>query len=93
MQMTLDLPGTLHDRLCRAMARGVAESEGELVSQAIEQYLDSLDHEWIDEQFASMASDPSYQALQRGLADEFAALDEETWRMIEPQDAAPQSRA
>jgi len=88
MRMTLDLPGTLHDRLRQAMARGVAESEGMLVSQAIEQFLDSLDREWVDEQFASMATDPSYQALQRELAGEYAALDEETWRMIEPPDAA-----
>ncbi len=88
MQMTLDLPSTIHDRLRRAMARGVAESEDALVSQAIEEFLDSLDREWIDEQFAAMASDPSYQALQCDLVGEFAALDEETWRMIEPPDAA-----
>jgi hypothetical protein len=70
------------------MARGLAESEGALVSQAIEQYLDSVDREWIDEQFASMATDPDYQALQLELVGEFAVLDSEAWQLIEAPDAA-----
>lgn len=61
---TVDLPASLRERLQRALERGVAKSQNALIVEAIDQMLDSLERAWIDEQFAAMADDTSYNAQQ-----------------------------
>jgi len=69
---TVEIPLQLRKRIEPAVERGVAKNQNALIIQAVEPYLDQLERAWIDEQFAAMANDDAYQALQLNMLDEFS---------------------
>lgn len=87
VRTTIDLPISVRDRIQQAVARGAARSQNALIVQAIEQWLKHLDRSWVDAQFETMETDPSYRALQLAIAEEFRPLDRETWPPDEVGDA------
>lgn len=80
VRTTLDLPRSFRQRIARAVERGAARSQNALVIQAIEDYLAHLEREWIDDQFAQMADDATYQTLNLQIAAEFEGSD---WEAIQ----------
>lgn len=85
---TIDLSVTLRDRVQRAVERGAARSQNALIIQAVEQWLQTQERNWLDAQFASMETDENYRALQLTIAEEFVPLDREAWQSSEVGDAA-----
>jgi hypothetical protein len=61
----------------------MVKSQNALIVQAVEQHLHELQRAWIDQQFVAMGKDDAYQALQLSIIDEFAGVDEESWRKSE----------
>lgn len=53
----------------------------------VEEYLDRLEKEWIDEQFAQMEHDERYRVLNLQIAREFEASDCEALQMVEGAEA------
>lgn len=86
VRTTLTLPGTLRDRIERAVDRGAATSRNNFIVQAVESYLEQQEQAWIDAQFAKMAQDEKYQALQRKVAAEFSASD---WEALQADEDRP----
>jgi metal-responsive CopG/Arc/MetJ family transcriptional regulator len=84
VRTTLTLPGQLRDRIELAVDRGLATSRNSLIVQAVESYLEEQEYAWIDAQFASMAQDEDYQALQRQVVAEFSASD---WEALQADGA------
>ncbi len=87
VRTTIDLPVSVRDRIQQAVERGAARSQNALIVQAVEQWLRHLDRSWVDAQFAAMATDESYRAMQLAIAEEFAPYDRETWPPDEVSDA------
>jgi hypothetical protein len=83
IRTTLTLPGALRERIERALDRGAASSQNSLIVRAVESYLGQQEQAWIDAQFADMAGDEPYLALQRQIAAEFSASDWETLKTAE----------
>jgi hypothetical protein len=54
-----------------------------LIVTALEQFIAQLEREEIDRQFAALAEDADYQALQTAVTESFAESDWETWVMGE----------
>jgi len=77
VRTTVDLPGTLRERVHEAVARGAARSQNALIVQAVERFLRQAEQDWLDSQFAAMATDGEYRTLQLAIAEEFAPLDAE----------------
>lgn len=59
-----------------ASSRGQVTSRAEFLERALRGYLAELDRRRIDEAFAGMASDESYQTQARRIADEFEASED-----------------
>ena len=74
VRTTVDLPETLQKRVQEAVARGTARSQNALIVQAVERFLRQAEQDWLDSQFAAMATDDDYQTLQLAIAAEFAPL-------------------
>ena len=68
---TVDLPEHLLERAQRLVDKGAARSRNGVITAALETYLGIMERQAIDEQFAAMASDESYQRLMVSLAEEF----------------------
>lgn len=85
VRTTFTLPGELRQRIERALDRGAAPSQNSLIVQAVESYLAQQEQAWLDVQFAEMAQDEGYLALQRQVAAEFSASDWEALKMAEVQ--------
>ena len=77
VRTTVDLPEALRERVQEAVARGAARSQNALIVQAVERFLRQAEQDWLDSQFAAMATDDDYQTLQLAIAAEFAPLDAE----------------
>ncbi len=88
VRMTLDLPVSVRDRIQQAVERGAARSQNALIVQAVEQWLRTLERSWVDAQFAGLATDEGYRAMQLAIAEEFARYDRETWQPDEADHAA-----
>ncbi len=86
VRTTVDLPTVLRERIQEALERGAAKSQNALIVQAVERFLADLERAWLDAQFAEMANDEAYQALQLTIAREFALVDWETWQAVEAGD-------
>lgn len=87
VRTTIDLPVSIRDRIQQAVERGAARSQNALIVQAVEQWLRHLDRSWVDAQFAGMATDEGYRAMQLAIAEEFAPYDRETWQPDEVRNA------
>ena len=77
VRTTVDLPRDLFERSRHVVDRGQAKNQNMLFTAAIAEYLDQLDQEAIDSQFAKMSQDASYQELNRALLQEFAGADQQ----------------
>lgn len=86
VRTTVDLPSTVKERIEQALERGAAKSQNALIVRAVEQFLEDLERAWVDAQFAAMADDEDYQALQLRIAEEFAPADWESWQIAEAED-------
>ena len=75
VRTTVDLPRDLLDRSRNIVARKLAKNQNGMFTAALAEYLDLLDQQAIDDQFAGMAHDVSYQELNRQLVEEFAGAD------------------
>jgi hypothetical protein len=75
VRTTVDLPRDLLARSKSVVDRGLAKNQNTLFTTALADYLDQLDEQAIDRQFASMVADPSYQELNIHVLQEFVASD------------------
>lgn len=82
---TVDVPADLLERTQHLVEHGAARSRNSLIVTAIETYLDQLEREAIDAQFAAMATDEPHQRLMVSIAKEFAASD---WEALNEVDHA-----
>ena len=87
IRITVDLPLSLRERIQGVLERGAARSQNALITQAVEQFLEAIERAQIDDQFAEMADDPAYRALQLKTAEEFAPTDWDAWQAVEADDA------
>jgi hypothetical protein len=58
---------------------GIIPSRNALIVAALERFLLELERQEIDRQFAAMAEDKTYQAMNQQLADDFAESDWDAW--------------
>ncbi len=79
IRTTLTLPVALVKRSQHFIDSGTIPNRNALIVTALERFLLELERQEIDRQFALMAEDKPYQALNQQLADEFAESDWETW--------------
>ena len=75
VRTTVDLPEELLDRSRSVVDRKLAKNQNALFTAALAEYLDQLDQQAIDDQFAEMAKDSAYQALNLDVLNEFAGAD------------------
>jgi Arc/MetJ-type ribon-helix-helix transcriptional regulator len=86
VRTTLTLPAELRERIERAVGEGAAPSQNSLIVHAVEIYLAQQEEARIDAQFAGMAQDPAYQALQLKISAEFSASD---WEALQTSESQP----
>ena len=77
VRTTVDLPRDLLDRSRSVVDRKLAKNQNVLFTAALADYLDRLDQQTLDAQFAQMAHDRAYQELNRQLVEEFMGLEDE----------------
>ena len=82
---TVDLPADLLDRAQHLVEHGAIRSRNSLIVTALEKYLDQMEREAIDAQFAAMATDESHQRLMVSITEEFARSD---WEALNEVDHA-----
>jgi hypothetical protein len=75
VRTTVDLPRELLVRSRSVVDRGLVKNQNTLFTAALADYLDQLDQQAIDRQFAEMESDTPYQELNMQLLNEFAGND------------------
>lgn len=83
IRTTVTLPDDLVKRSQRLVDAGQAPSRNALIVSALEAFVDKLEQEEIDRQFAAMVEDADYRALNEKMADSFADSDWEAWTMAE----------
>lgn len=79
VRTTLTLPVDLVKRSQHFVDDGIVPNRNALIVTALERFLLELERQEIDRQFAAMAEDEAYQALNQQIADEFAESDWEAW--------------
>lgn len=84
VRTTIDLPPVLLARAQRLVDENRVRSRNALITTALEYFLDHLEREAIDAQFAAMADDEEYRTLNLALAEEFASSD---WEALEMNEA------
>ena len=80
VRTTVDLPPALLARAQHFVDEDVVRSRNALIIAALEYFLDHLERQAIDTQFAAMADDEDYRRLNLTLVEEFAASD---WEALE----------
>ncbi|MEZ4727013.1 MAG: hypothetical protein R3E79_07760 [Caldilineaceae bacterium] len=75
VRTTLTLPVDLVRRSQHFIDGGVIPSRNALIVAAVEKFLLELEREEIDRQFAAMAEDETYAALNQQITDDFAESD------------------
>ncbi|MCB0014279.1 MAG: hypothetical protein KDE34_20340 [Anaerolineales bacterium] len=75
VRTTVKLPSVLVEKSQHFVDAGWVPNRNALIVAALERFLAELERQEIDRQFASMADDESYNALQEELAEEFAKSD------------------
>lgn len=74
-RLTVDLPVELVKKADEWVQRGVSRSRNHLILQAVEAYIQQVEQQWIDTQFAEMECDEQYQKLALEIAQEFEQAD------------------
>jgi metal-responsive CopG/Arc/MetJ family transcriptional regulator len=72
---TVALPTRLLERVNAAVDSGAVPNRNIAIADALEAYLDDIERQEIDQQFALLAEDESYRQLNEELAEEFAEAD------------------
>lgn len=72
---TVALPTRLLERVNAAVDSGVVPNRNVAIADALEAYLDDIEQQEIDRQFASLADDATYHHLNEELAESFAEAD------------------
>ena len=83
MRTTVTIPTSLMQRSQHFLDQGVVPNRNALVVAALEHFLAELERQEIDHQFAAMADDGEYQAMNEQLAESFGASDWEALRLAE----------
>ena len=86
-RLTVDLPGELVKWADTAVERGAARSRNQLITQAIDVYLHSLEEAEIDARFKAMAEDREYQELALRMTQELEHSDWEAFQLGEGQES------
>lgn len=84
-RLTVDLPRELVKRADMVVEQGAARSRNQLITQAIEVYLHSLEEAEIDARFEAMGEDEPYQRLALEVTQEFERSDWEALQLDEGQ--------
>ncbi len=74
-RLTVDLPLDLVKKADELVQRGVSRSRNRLILQALQTYIERVEQEWIDAQFAAMEEDEPYKRLALEIAQEFEHAD------------------
>jgi len=86
VRTTVTLPAELLTRSQQFLDKGIVPSRNALIVAAVEHFLYELEQQEIDRQFAAMADDEAYLALNEELAESFADSDWEALSIAEGQD-------
>lgn len=84
VRTTVDLPPVLLARAQQLVDENVVRSRNALITTALEYFLDRLEREAVDAQFAAIADDEEYRTLNLALVEEFASSD---WEALETNEA------
>ncbi len=87
VRTTVTLPADLVQQTQRFVDDGVVPSRNALIVTALEHFLDELERQEIDREFAAMADDAAYIELSEDLAEEFADSDWEAYSVEEGEAA------
>jgi metal-responsive CopG/Arc/MetJ family transcriptional regulator len=87
VRTTITISERLLDRSQYFIDSGVAANRTALIELALDKFLDELERQEIDRQFAAMADDKSYQELNESLAEEFAESDWEALTQTEKEES------
>ncbi|PKO24076.1 MAG: hypothetical protein CVU38_00375 [Chloroflexi bacterium HGW-Chloroflexi-1] len=68
VRTTVDLPVPTRDRIQAAVEHGAARSQNALIVQAIERFLQAVERQWLDAQFAAMAEGKRHPPLSQRCA-------------------------
>jgi len=85
-RLTIDLPQELVKWADAAVKQGAARSRNQLITQAIDVYLHSLEEAEIDARFKAMSGDEAYQKLSLRLTRELERSDWEALQLGEGQE-------
>ena len=83
VRTTVDLPESLLRRTKQVLSLGVVQSRNALIEQALIEYLEKLEREKIDQEFAWMGHDQRYQAHNVQIAKEFENAAWEAFKIAE----------
>jgi metal-responsive CopG/Arc/MetJ family transcriptional regulator len=72
---TITLPTRLLERVNAAIDGGLLPNRNVAIAAALETYLDEMERQEIDRQFAAVAGDAAYRQLNEELAEAFADAD------------------
>ena len=85
VRTTVTIPAELVRQSQHYIDKGAVPSRNALIIAALERFLAELERQEIDQQFAAMAIDETYQAFNTQLAEEFAKSDWEALSETEEQ--------
>ena len=85
-RLTVDLPKELVKWADSAVQQGAARSRNQLITQAIDVYLKSLEEADIDARFKAMSDDETYQKMTLQLTQELERSDWEALQLGEGQE-------
>jgi len=85
-RLTVDLPRELVKLADTAVERGAARSRNQLITQAIDAYLQNLEEAEIDARFKAMSDDEAYQKMTLQLTQELERSDWEALQLGEGQE-------
>jgi metal-responsive CopG/Arc/MetJ family transcriptional regulator len=83
VRTTVTIPVNLLKRSQHFLDKGTLPNRNTLMVVALEHFLADLERQEIDQQFAAMADDPEYDALNEKLADAFRTSDWEALTLAE----------
>lgn len=83
MRTTVTIPTRLIQRSQRFLDLGIVPNRNAFVVAAMERFVEQLEREEIDRQFAEMAEDVEYQALDEEVVESFRFTDWEALNLAE----------
>lgn len=85
VRTTVTLPANLVKRSQHFVESGIVSNRNTLIVAALEQFLNDLERQEIDRQFAALATDDQQNQLDQQLADAFADSD---WEALTAEETA-----